>query len=290
MANCCFPPGSANSWIEWQHSNPVEILDLVANASIASTVGTFANSSNYGSPASWASNSFTITTAPTCAALGFDSGDKVANAAQWNFQHQTANLLTTNAIPLRKILYLRAGTQWEMSIPISLGGSTYTDIQLSFLNNAGTRGDAQGTVPVIQWTGSFTGDVVLKVVLKVPGRFTIGLRAATGGGSTSMFDMGWVVISDPTRRSITIEEAIAESGGHQQGSSPTGGVVMRPPRTITIEEAIAESGGHQQGSTPVGGAMFRPRTITIEEAIAESGGHQQGSTPVGGAIISPFIY
>ncbi len=197
--DCCFPPQNSQSWIDLQHAKPVDILNLVADAYIGSTAGAFANSSNYGTPGSWATNSFTITSAPTCTALGTDDLALVADAAQWNFQHQTANVASTNAIPLRKVIFLRAGTQWQMTIPVSLGGSTYSDIQLSFLANAATRGDAQGTVPVIQWTGSFTGDVSLKVTLKMPGNYQIGLRAVTGG-NTSMFEMEWIVVSVPLRK------------------------------------------------------------------------------------------
>jgi hypothetical protein len=193
--DCCLPPQNSQSWIDLQHAKPVDILNLVADAYIGSTAGAFANSSNYGTPGSWATNSFTITSAPTCAALGTDDLAIVANAAQWNFSHSTANVASTNAIPLRKVIFLRAGRQWQMTIPVSLGGSTYTDIQLSFLDNAATRGDAQGTVPVIQWTGSFTGDVSLKVTLKEPGKYTMGLRAVTGG-NTSMFEMEWIVVAD----------------------------------------------------------------------------------------------
>ena len=191
--DCCFPPRNSQSWIDLQHAKPVDVLNLIADAYIGSTAGAFANSSNYGTPGSWATNSFTITSAPTCAALGTDNLAKVADAAQWNFSHSTANVASTNAIPLRKVIFLRAGEQWQMTVPVSLGGSTYTDIQLSFLDNAATRGDAQGTVPVIQWTGSFTGDVSLKVTLKTPGKYTMGLRAVTGG-NTSMFEMEWIIV------------------------------------------------------------------------------------------------
>lgn len=116
----------------------------------------------------------------------------VADADQWN-NRLTAKIDSTVAIPLRKVIFLRGGTSWKMRIPIDFGGSTYTDIQLSFRDNAATRGDAQGTWPVIQFGGSFTGVCTLEVVIKTMGRVSIGLRAVTGG-TTSMFEMEWMIV------------------------------------------------------------------------------------------------
>jgi len=86
---------------------------------------------------------------------------------------------------------MKAGTQWSNNLPLVLGAGTYTELQLSFLDNAATRGDAQGTIPVIRWAGSFTGVVPIDLVLKKSGRFTLGLLGVDNAGTPnySMFEI-----------------------------------------------------------------------------------------------------
>lgn len=187
----CRKAGTIHSWIDLERMLPMDILELIANAKLNTTSGVFSSSANYGN-ATWSANPFTIGGMPMCIALGSDNQQMVADADQWNFQHVTAKVDSSIAIPLRKLIFLRGGIQWSNRIPIDFGGSTYTDLQLSFRDNASTRGDAQGTWPVIKFTGSFTGLCTLEVVLKKMVRVSIGLRAVTGG-TTSMFEMDWAI-------------------------------------------------------------------------------------------------
>ncbi|MDB5033155.1 MAG: hypothetical protein JWQ98_396 [Chlorobi bacterium] len=138
MGCSCNAPDTITSWIGWADTEPQNPLDLIANATLNGTQGVFARSSNYWNPSSWYSggNPFTLASAPLCVALGTDSQQKIADAAQWNMQHTTANL--TVAPPLRKVIFLRGGLDWEMHIPLSFGASTYTTVELSFRDNAGT--------------------------------------------------------------------------------------------------------------------------------------------------------
>lgn len=199
MGDCCITPGQSQSWIDLQHAKPIDVLALIANAYIGSTQGSFANSSNFGTSATWATNPFTIASNPTCTALGTDNVQKAADALQWTFQHQTGNVGATVPPPMRKVIFLRGGTDWQMEIPLDLGGSSYTDLQLSFRDNSGTRGDAQGTIPVVQWTGSFTGSVTMKVTLKEEGRFVMGLRGLTGS-TVNMMEMEWIVVGSSSNQ------------------------------------------------------------------------------------------
>jgi hypothetical protein len=127
---------------------------------------------------------------------GTDQTQNVSDASQWNFSHTTTNVASTLAPPLRKVVFLKAGTQWSNNIPMVLGAGTYTELQLSFLDNAATRGDAHGTIPVIRWTGSFTGSVSLDLILKRSGRFTLGLLGIDNAGTPnySMFELDVVVV------------------------------------------------------------------------------------------------
>jgi hypothetical protein len=128
--------------------------------------------------------------------LGTDNLQTVADADQWNFQHLTAKIGDgTIAPPLLKVIFLRTGTQWKNTIQLSLGGVTYNDLQLSFRDNAATRGDCRSTIPVISFTGgALTGTINLDVVLKTTGHFMIGLRAIDGSANKSMFEMEWKIV------------------------------------------------------------------------------------------------
>lgn len=189
--NNCRKSEILHSWIDLQRMMPKNILELIANAKLNTTSGVFSSSTNFGN-ATWSANPFTIGGVPMCIALGSDNQQLVADADQWNFQHLTAKTDSSIAIPLRKLIFLRGGIEWSNRIPIDFGGSSYTDLQLSFRDNAATRGDAQGTWPVIQFTGSFTGLCTLEVVLRKIARVSIGLRAVTGS-TTSMFEMEWAI-------------------------------------------------------------------------------------------------
>jgi hypothetical protein len=209
--DCCFPPNASTNWNDWASSQPQNIADLVAIATLNSTVGTITKSTTFATPGTWVANAIVISSAPTCVALGTDNLQKVADAGMWNFQNKTANLTATTAPPLQSVLFLRPGTDWEMDIPLDLGVTTYTELQLGFLDNAGTRGDAQGTIPVIDWTGSFTSVKTLKVTLNmVPGTYNIGLWAKNGS-SYSMFAMRWIVVADQQQLPISLGDLKVQS-------------------------------------------------------------------------------
>lgn len=132
----------------------------------------------------------------TVSTLAADSLVTAANAAQWNFSHLTVNAGAVLAPPLRKRVFLRAGTKWENTIPISIGPDVHNDFQLSFLDNAGTRGDYAGTVPVIFFNASLSGAAnSLVVTLNYTGRAWMGLRSLnTNTGNYEMFEMEWIIV------------------------------------------------------------------------------------------------
>ena len=127
-----------------------------------------------------------------------DNLQKVGDAQMWSQQHQVTNAATDLAVPLRKMMFLRGGTAWKMQIPLDFGVNLDT-VQLSFLDNGGTRGDAQGTVPVIRFNPSGaqfpSGSHILTVTLKGFGSMSMGLKSdATGSGDQGMMEMDWVLI------------------------------------------------------------------------------------------------
>lgn len=180
---------------------PLDPLDLIANAILNSEPGTPTNSSNYATPAGgsvWITNPITIT-GPTVSTNATDSGMMAEEAVEWNFSHKTASLGATIAPPLKKQIFMRAGVQWKNTMGLILPASpAFTDLQLSFLENAGTRGDAQGTIPVIRWSAGapYSGPKSLHLVLKQPGRFTLGLMGINNNSTPdwTMFELDIIAV------------------------------------------------------------------------------------------------
>ncbi len=173
--------GGVQSWNDFLTMPPADPLDLIEFATLGGgpTPGTWALSNTYrqptppstwiASPVAIAGQVGLISNDPTTAQTNFDG-----NA--YNFSHTTANIAATLAPPLRKIVFMKAGALWTNSLPLSFTGSPdVVDVQLSFLENAATRGDAQGTIPVIQWTTPQVGTKLLNLTLKHPGRFCLGI-------------------------------------------------------------------------------------------------------------------
>jgi hypothetical protein len=189
----------AQSWNDLITTQPADPRDLIANAAIQGTTVQFTLSSTFTiSSGSWIPSPFALgSSAPTCAALGTDSFQCIEYANQWNFDHLTAKVGDAlMALPLLKVIFLRAGTQWKNMVRLNLGGATYNDLQLSFRDNAATRGDSRGTIPVVSFTGgNLTGNITLEVTLERTGHFMMGLRAIDGSSNKSMYEMEWKVVA-----------------------------------------------------------------------------------------------
>jgi hypothetical protein len=194
MNGNCGGGQSINSWYGLQQLSPKCPLDLIANAKFGSVQGVLKSSTNFGNPGSWTEvgSNIVIASAPVCIALGTDSQQKVEDAAQWNFSHLTWKGDSSFAPPLRRTIFLRAGDEWLNRIQFTISGMTPTNVQLSFLNNAATRGDAQGTWPVIDFTGTFVGST-LDFTLLQAGQVRVGMLI-TNGSTYYMYDMEWIIV------------------------------------------------------------------------------------------------
>jgi hypothetical protein len=195
--SCCQSVETSNSWIQWQKADPVNILDLIANATLNGIAGTYENATDFASQ-TWAATpiSYTGSSLPTCTTLHTDDQQMVADAEQWNMQHLTRNTAATLPTPLQKVIFLRGGTSWEMSIPITLS-STLTKLELGLRDNAGTRGDGQSTYPVISFANGgtgFNGAITLDVTLKQFGNFSLLLWGKTAAPAYSTFEMEWIIV------------------------------------------------------------------------------------------------
>jgi hypothetical protein len=147
------------------------------------------------SPTDWSPSSLSLSSSPFCTALRTDNHQKVAEAAQWNFSHGVWNNSSGISTPLRNLIYLRGGLEWQMNIPINFGSRTYNDVQLGFLVNSATVGDWLSKVPVLSFTGlGLLGAVTLQVTLKRLGNFSMGLRAIDSFGVWSLYESDWAVV------------------------------------------------------------------------------------------------
>jgi hypothetical protein len=127
--------------------------------------------------------------------LHTDDALAVAEAAQWTFSHLGMSPGASTAPPLRKVLFLRGGTSYELSFSIDFGAGNHDSVMLSFRDNAGTPGDftGSGTIPVISFPAIVTGVKTFKVTLKMLGTFVMALRT-TSGGTNYLFEMEWKVV------------------------------------------------------------------------------------------------
>ncbi len=143
----------------------------------------------------WKTSLISVAGVPACIALEGTNAQMTADAAGWNFDHLAANTSSNLAPPLPNRLYLRGGTEWRMDIPLNVGYIGYSELLISLLTNAATRGDCQGTVPAILFNArTYTGPVTLRVTLKKFGNFMIGIRGKDVNNYYSMYNSTWYVV------------------------------------------------------------------------------------------------
>lgn len=200
MSCGCISPATVQSWNDFDNMTPRDPLELISLAMLGSSVGRWALSETYHRPSGasvWIASPITITNA-AITANGSDSDQQLSDAAQWNFQHIMTNSAATIAPPVRKIVFMKAGTAWTNVLNLAVGSSpAFTEFQLSFMDNAACRGDEQGTIPVIRWTsGPYTGSQALSLVLKNTGRYTLGLVGVSNNSTPdwSMFEIDIIAV------------------------------------------------------------------------------------------------
>ena len=198
MQNCGCNSGPVLSWYDLINAAPKNPFNVIAYADMDGTPGTFEYSDiflNIGG--GWVDTPIGVGADGVCKAWETDNIQKVGDALMWSQQHQVTNNASDLAPPLQKMMFLRGGTAWKMEIPLSFGVDIGI-LELSFLDNAGTRGDSQGTIPVLHFEapgGTWTsGNHLLTVTLKRFGAFSMGLKSEAISGDHAMMEMDWVVV------------------------------------------------------------------------------------------------
>ncbi len=189
---------STTGWQDISLATPLDPRSIVANAILSATSGAFTRSTNF-LQATWGTNPF-VYTGNNTKVVSLDTTDalSVQDAAQWTFAHQMVNSSATLGPALQKVVFLRAGNKWDNQVEINLGVSNYTNVQLSFRDNLGTSGaflnGSTGAMPVVSFSGTQTGVLVLHLTLLQPGNYSMVIVASTGG-TFSTFEMEWVVLA-----------------------------------------------------------------------------------------------
>ena len=196
MSCGCNSPNAIQSWNDYLCKVPSDPRDILAMARIGANVGTWYLSPNYHLPSGasvWIPSPIAYAADVTVTTNASDQQQMVFDATSWNMNNSSVNILATTAPPLQKMIFLRGGMAWSNAVQLNLGSSPlFTELQLSIMDNAATRGDAQGTIPVFRWaSGPYSGVQTLNLVFKQPGRYTLGLMGINNNSTPdySMFEM-----------------------------------------------------------------------------------------------------
>ncbi len=189
---------SAQGWQDLLLVHPVDPRSFLLYASVAGTgPGVFGLSTSFlqttwgTNPIALTGNNTFITTTDTTDAL------KIAEAQQWSFAHQMANASAALGPAMKKVVFLRSGSSWQNNVEIGFGAANYTNVQLSLRDNLGTSGSflngSAGAVPVVTFSGTLTGNLILHLVILQPGTYSMVL-VVNNAGTWSTFEMEWIVI------------------------------------------------------------------------------------------------
>ena len=190
----CGCNGPITSWYDLENHSPKNPFDLIAFAQFAGVNGEFEYSTEFLGT-NGATTPLSLAAGGSLGAWGSDSGQKMGDADMWTMQHKMVNVSNLVPPPLHKLAFLRGGMEWKNTLLVDVAVDL-DYMMLSFLENAGTRGDAQGTVPVIRFDGPIiAGQHPLVLTLKTFGEVSMGLKTlATTSGDKAMMEMDWVIV------------------------------------------------------------------------------------------------
>jgi len=202
MSCGCSSKSQVSSWNDLLCQPPVDPRDVIAFCRLGGVEGVWALSGDYNQPAGasvWVPSPVIVQSESLVTTNGADQLQNVFDAQSWNQMHRTVNVAATVAPPLRKTVFMRAGMGWQNTVGINVGSSpTFASFQLSLLENAATRGDAQGTIPVFEWnSGPYSGLLQLGLVIDNPGRYTFGLLGidSSSPANYSMFELDVMAVA-----------------------------------------------------------------------------------------------
>lgn len=124
-----------------------------------------------------------------------DNQQMAGDAQMWTQQNKMVNVDPSIPVELQKMIFPRGGIQWKNVLEVDVAVDLAW-LEVSILENSGTRGDAQGTIPVIKIEGPVVAGIhPLVVTVKQTGAISIGIRAkATVSGDESLWETDWIIV------------------------------------------------------------------------------------------------
>lgn len=183
-------------WNALLASQPINPLNAIANCALSAATGVYKRSTTF-LQTSWGSNTVAFTGVGTLVSLNSTDASTVAYASQWVTKTKMANSGASLSSTVSKLVFVKAGPSWNNLLDIGFGGTTFTDVQLSFRDNLGTTGvfvgSATGAVPVFSFTGSHTGTEQLSLTVPNAGTYSLVL-VMSNAGTYSAFEFEVVAV------------------------------------------------------------------------------------------------
>ncbi len=183
-----------NSWYDLENHVPKSPFDLISYLDFGGVEGVFEYSTDYLGTG-YVATPLSYEGTAGIDAWESDNGQYSGDAIMWTQQHKMVNISSSVPAELQKMAFLRGGQRWKNMLMLTVGVDLDW-MQISFLENAGTRGDAQGAIPAIRVTGPIlAGPLPLNVTTKTSGTVSIGIKTkATGSGDIAMWETDWVIV------------------------------------------------------------------------------------------------
>ena len=187
---------SSTGWNSLVQAQPIDPLSIISQCTLGAAAGVWKRSTTFLQN-TWGTNSVAFTGTATMSSLNTTDAATIAWAQQWVVQTGMVNVGAAINSAISKAGFGKAGAYWQNSYQIGLGGTNYTDVQLSFRDNLATTGvfagSASGAVPVFSFAGTHTGNESLVMTIPNPGTYSLVL-VMSNAGTYSTFEMEIVAL------------------------------------------------------------------------------------------------
>lgn len=194
------------SWYDLPFMSPMDPRNVISFCQLtdqagAQHSGVFLNSTTFLKNTTWQASPLTLSpiasnTTPQCAPVSGIDFNAIYIAQAWNASHGLVANNTQLPQTVQRIIFGKAGKQFMNTYYFDFpGGTTSTDIQLSYKDNSAVAGNfldsSSGTIPVFGWSGATFGGTgkSFTIGFRRAGRFLLCLRVIDNAGNYSMFEM-----------------------------------------------------------------------------------------------------
>lgn len=180
---------AADNWNELEDARPINPFKQLDYVAFDGMPGVFEYSSDFLGASATASP-ISLGDGSSLKAWESTNGQMEGDAQMWTMQNKMVNTSTTIPPSLRRLAFVRSGKQWINELVVDIGVAV-DYLLISDIQNAGTRGDAQGTIPAIRFDGPIaSGQHLLSLTVKHAGLLRLGIKTrVTSSGDESMFEL-----------------------------------------------------------------------------------------------------